>query len=64
MVLEGGIIILATFLLTAFAPGRYIGKEWKNSGWDSKNRSNIITMQKVGSEPESEGLQSVHLGID
>jgi hypothetical protein len=61
MILEGGVMILATFLLTAFAPGRYIGSEWKNSGWGIKNRSNVITFQKVGSEPESEELQPVRL---
>lgn len=37
MVLEGGVIILATFLLTVFRPGHYIGRhEWKNSGWAVK----------------------------
>ena len=37
MVLEGGVIILATLLLTVFRPGHYIGRhEWKNSGWGVK----------------------------
>jgi hypothetical protein len=62
MIFEGGVMILATFLLTAFAPGRYIGKEWKNSGWGiKKDHASNTSFEKSGSgsERESERLQSV-----
>jgi len=36
MILEGGMILFATFLMTAFHPGRYIGEKWKESGWNLK----------------------------
>jgi hypothetical protein len=29
MILEGGMMILAVFLMTAFHPGRYCAQEWK-----------------------------------
>lgn len=29
MILEGGMMILAIFLMTAFHPGRYCAQEWK-----------------------------------
>jgi RTA1 like protein len=62
MILEGGVMILATFLLTAFAPGRYVGKEWKNSGWGIKKgntSSNSLEKGGSGSEAEGERLQSI-----
>jgi hypothetical protein len=62
MIFEGGVMILATFLLTAFAPGRYIGKGWKNSGWGiKKDHASNTSFEKSGSggERESERLQSV-----
>jgi hypothetical protein len=30
MILEGGVMIVAIFLMTAFHPGRYCANEWKN----------------------------------
>ena len=33
MILEGGMIILATGLMAGFHPGRYFGDKWGESGW-------------------------------
>jgi hypothetical protein len=46
MVFEGGVMILATFAMTLFHPGRYIGEKWKESGWGVKKSSNGIELRK------------------
>jgi hypothetical protein len=50
IILESCVMVFATFLLTAFHPGRYIGEEWKNSGWGVKKSSNIIALNKLETE--------------
>jgi hypothetical protein len=64
MVLEGGMMILATLFLTAFSPGRFLGRdEWKNSGWGYKKGGSALSLEKPRSDttPESERLQTVPL---
>jgi hypothetical protein len=64
MILEGGMVILATLLLTAFPPGQYIGrKEWKNSGWGYKKNGSAFSLENTLSDrtPENERLQTVPL---
>ncbi len=56
IILEGGIIIVATFLLTALHPGVYIGPQWRESGWGVKKARKPIALQS-DSEPGSEHLQ-------
>jgi hypothetical protein len=50
IILESCVMVFATFLLTAFHPGRYIGAEWKVSGWGVKKSSNIIALKKLETE--------------
>jgi hypothetical protein len=64
MILEGGMMILATLLLTAFSPGQYVGrKNWKNSGWGYKKNGSAFFLEKRLSDrtPDSEHLQTVSL---
>lgn len=62
MVLEGGMMLLATLFLTTFPPGQFLGREeWKNSGWDYKKNGSVLSLEKQGSDttPESERVQTV-----
>ncbi|KAG9236967.1 putative RTA1 domain protein [Amylocarpus encephaloides] len=34
MTLEGGMILLATLIMTSFHPGHFIGEQWRESGWN------------------------------
>ena len=64
MILEGGMMILATTFLTAFPPGQFLGRdEWKHSGWGYKKSSGALSLEKPRSDttPESERLQTVPL---
>jgi hypothetical protein len=61
MILEGGMMILATTFLTAFPPGQFLSRdEWKKSGWRyKKNRAannSVQSWEKPRSDttPESE----------
>ncbi|KAG4441697.1 hypothetical protein IFR05_002831 [Cadophora sp. M221] len=55
MILEGGMIILATLILTVFHPGRYFKREmWKESGWSGlKNGRSSPELWKVESAGSS-----------
>jgi hypothetical protein len=64
MILEGGMMILATLLLTVFPPGRFIGRaDWKNSGWGYKKNGSAFSLERPSGDrtPENERLQAVPL---
>ncbi|TVY84579.1 Sphingoid long-chain base transporter RSB1 [Lachnellula suecica] len=46
MILEGGMVLCATLLMTAFHPGRYVGEKWKESGWGIIKRSVSLDLDK------------------
>ncbi|KAE9377270.1 RTA1-domain-containing protein [Stipitochalara longipes BDJ] len=62
MILEGGMMVLATTFLTAFPPGQFLGREeWKNSGWKFRKNGSALSLEKPRSDttPESERVQTV-----
>jgi hypothetical protein len=46
MVLEGPMIILATFLLTIFHPGYAFGGQWHAAGWSLRGRKRDIELDE------------------
>ncbi len=56
MILEGGMVILATLIMTVFHPGRYFKQEmWRQIGWGSSTRRADDYMWKMESAESSRG---------
>jgi len=52
MVLESGMMLFASLLMTAFHPGIFIGERWKESGWGVGKPSVTLDLDKYKYEIE------------
>lgn len=48
MVLEGGLITLAAFLMTVVHPGWWLGGKWADAGWEFRMKKGAEVDVEIG----------------